>query len=808
MRWGRYIIGTIIIGAAYGAAALAMGDRPAEWVGGPGNLVGITAALIGVNLAMLLLYGFLAAEKQQLPVLLSAVVHLVLFFLLHRQLFALAPDVHYDAAGTPALTDWLVFLGSRVIDGLDLPDLLAGFGLTDPSAIAARSVMAKAALCVMTALLGGLAVAGLLKWTAARLSGEDELPPALEWGVVGTLASSAVLMAVIAWLDNWPALPMVLWPLENLVAVVDFPDLLAIFGPGLDHPNPGTVLTVLAAVFRLAALGCLVVFGGRLYASLTGGGKPPIDDLAAVFLSAEHPLEERVGAIRTLSRYGAFAESAIPHLIKALADENPEVRGAAAETLGTIDPDWSQNDAVLDVLPSFIKSLKSRDKGTRIAAAEVIGAIGPPAESAVDRLAAGVDDPDSEVRVAMIQTLKKMGPAAEKAVDPLIGHLTDADDETREAAAHTIMAIGDPAIPALVKTLTSEDDALRGKAAATLDAIDPEWPRGGIAKAAVGHFTDTIRTGFGGVRIAAIEALAGLGASAREALPDLVAVLIDGDKDVRNAGVKALKKIDPKWFGRQEAKKAAPDLLKALVDSDKSVQATAAKVLEKVQPDWPVQDHARDAIPHFAAALDHGLETVRIAGAETLGRIGPAAKEATPNLIVKLSDNDPKVRAAAGAALTQVNPKWREDPSVANAIPALVENLAADDWRKRAAAAGALGEIGPETAEEALPPLVERLADGDKNARLAVRAALKKIDPQWPRTKAARSRIPDLMKSLGESQWSARAAAVEALGIFGPSAAKLTAPRLAKVMNTDSIPDVRAIAKKTLAKVDPEGKFH
>jgi hypothetical protein len=40
------------------------------------------------------------------------------------------------------------------------------------------------------------------------------------------------------------------------------------------------------------------------------------------------------------------------------------------------------------------------------------------------------------------------------------------------------------------------------------------------------------------------------------------------------------------------------------------------------------------------------------------------------------------------------------------------------------------------------------------------------------------------------------------------AAAKLTAPRLAKVMNTDSIPDVRAVAKKILAKVDPEGKFH
>lgn len=808
MKWGRYIIGTILIGAAYAAAALTMGGQLTSWVGGTGTLIWITAGAIGLNLATLLLYGLRQAEKRPLPILLSAVVHVVLFFVLHRQLFAAAPDIHYAADGAPALNDWLGFLGSRVIDALDLPDLLAGFGLTDLSPIAAKSAMATAALAVMTALLGGLAAIALLKWTAARLSGVDELPPALKWGGIGALAGSAVLMAVFAWLDNWPALPMVAWPLENLVAVVDFPDLLAIFDLGLDHPNPGGALAALAAVFRLAALGCLGVLGARLYGRLTGADKPAIDDLASVFLSAEHPIEERVGAIRTLSRYGAFAEPAVPHLIQALTDETPEVREAAGETLGVIDPDWPQHEAVFDVLPKFIKSLKSRDKDTRIAAAEVIAAIGPPAESAVDRLAAGVEDPDGEVRAAMIQALKEMGPAAGKAADPLVGHLTDADDETREAAAETLIFIGDPAIPALVKTLTSDDDALRGKAVETLNAIDPEWTQSDSAREAVGHFIDTLRTGFGGVRIAAIEALAGLGPSAREALPDLVAVLIDGDKDVRNAGVMALKKIDPKWFGSQEAKKTTPDLLKALVDSDRSVQATAAKVLEKVQPDWPAQDSAREAIPHFAAALDHGLETVRSAGAETLGRIGPPAKAATPKLIQKLSDNDPKVRAAAAAALTRIDPKWREAPSVADAVPVLVEDLTADDWRKRAAAAGALGEIGPDAAEEALPPLVERLADGDKNTRLTVRAALKKIDPQWPRTKAARSRIPELMKSLGESQWSARAAAVEALGIFGPSAAKLTAPRLAKVMNTDSIPDVRAVAKKTLAKVDPEGKFH
>jgi hypothetical protein len=36
----------------------------------------------------------------------------------------------------------------------------------------------------------------------------------------------------------------------------------------------------------------------------------------------------------------------------------------------------------------------------------------------------------------------------------------------------------------------------------------------------------------------------------------------------------------------------------------------------------------------------------------------------------------------------------------------------------------------------------------------------------------------------------------------------MIAPLLAKVMNTDRFPEVRAVAKKILAKVDPEGKFH
>lgn len=808
MKLGRHIIWTGVLGAIYGTAALAVEGRLIQWVGDLNILAWITVGLIGINLAAFLIYAVFQKEKNLVFLLLSVVVNIFLFFILHQQLFDLSPDDHYAGTAAPTLTHWLMFIASQLVNALDLPDILSAFDMIDLSPIAAKSVAASAAVGVLSAIVGGLVFMALLKWTAGRLSDVDELPAPIKWGGLGFLLATACLMAVFGWLDNWPSISMAVWPLENLAAVVDFPDLLSIFDLKFDNPKPGSLITIMAAVFRLAALGCFIVIGARLLQRLSGDDKPDIDNLASVFLSADHPLEDRVGAIQTLSQYGAFAESAIPHLIKALTDDAPKIREAAAETLGIIDPEWPQHEAVANVIPDLIKSLKSKDKGTRIAAAGVVGAIGAPAESAVDRLIAGLNDSDAEVRIAMIEALKEMGPAAETAAEPLMDRLTDADENIREAAAETLVMIGEPAIPVLVKTLISDDTALRRKAVATLDAIDADWPQSDKAKEALGHFIETLKNGFGEARIAAIEALGQLGPGARDALPDLVPELIDGDKDVQNATIKTLKRIEPKWVQSQEAKKAAPDLLKALADSDKNVQATAAKVLEKIDPQWPGKPYAVEAVPHFVSALDHGLETVRLAGANVLGHIGPPAKDAVPKLILKLSDYDANVRAAASAALNKINPAWRKDPSVVESVPALVEDLASDDWRKRSSAAGALGEIGPDAAGEAIPSLVEHLADGDKNVRLAVRAALKKIDPRWPLTKAARSRIPELMKSLGESQWSIRAAAVEALGIFGSSAAKITAPRLAKVMNTDSIPDVRAIAKKTLAKVDPEGKFH
>jgi HEAT repeat protein len=89
-----------------------------------------------------------------------------------------------------------------------------------------------------------------------------------------------------------------------------------------------------------------------------------------------------------------------------------------------------------------------------------------------------------------------------------------------------------------------------------------------------------------------------------------------------------------------------------------------------------------------------------------LGEIGPAAKEAVPDLIAALKDQEEDVRS---------NPA---DP--------LLKDLGG---HVRRAAARALGRIGP-AAKEAVPDLIAALKDQDWSVRHNVALALEEIRPK------------------------------------------------------------------------------
>src|SRR5262245_30705422 len=94
-------------------------------------------------------------------------------------------------------------------------------------------------------------------------------------------------------------------------------------------------------------------------------------------------------AVRSLSGQG---QAAVPELIKALNDEDWQVRNQAAVVLGVIGPDAKA------AVPPLIEVLQNEDKYLRRNGAVALGKIGPEAKAAVPALIKVLKDKDEDVR--------------------------------------------------------------------------------------------------------------------------------------------------------------------------------------------------------------------------------------------------------------------------------------------------------------------------------------------------------------------------------------------------------------------------
>jgi HEAT repeat protein len=135
----------------------------------------------------------------------------------------------------------------------------------------------------------------------------------------------------------------------------------------------------------------------------------------------------------------------------------------------------------------------------------------------------------------------------------LIADLQSPDPEVSGKANLTLIRVGEPAVPALVELLKSEDARLRARAATTL------WGMGSKGKAGVPALALALTDSDLDVRLASAMALEGMGPDAKEAMLALVRALKDREGRVRQWAAKALGKIGP----------AAKDALPALVEASK-----------------------------------------------------------------------------------------------------------------------------------------------------------------------------------------------------------------------------------------------
>jgi HEAT repeat protein len=328
--------------------------------------------------------------------------------------------------------------------------------------------------------------------------------------------------------------------------------------------------------------------------------------------------------------------------------------------LGVYDP---------EIVPALRRILQDKDEETRLHAIIELGNLGSKGAPAVPELTHILQHDEKEnLRSNVVSSFGLIGPRAEAAVPLLIGCLASQDHLVRGNAAFSLGKIGpasSPAMPALRKALHDQKAFVRAHVALALWRIGKE-------KAPLAPLVEDLQSNDFGDYVAAM-ALGEMGPSAKEAIPELLKILMKVDKGKRPNIALAIWKIDKKQ-----------PIINVLLDTLKVGGFTAQIVCQ------------------------------------ILGEMGPAAKEAGPDLLKVAKGTDATLHLAAAEALWQIS---QQEDSISVLIPLL------KDKKSVAGAAEILGYMGP-PANEAVPAMVAALATAEGYDYCRVAGALRKIDPQ------------------------------------------------------------------------------
>jgi len=213
------------------------------------------------------------------------------------------------------------------------------------------------------------------------------------------------------------------------------------------------------------------------------------------------------------------------------------------------------------------------------------------------------------------------------------------------------------------------------------------------------------------VRVFSAQALAFIGPNARDAVPELVKLLDQGDSHEKIMVCQAFGTIGPCPSGFQ----AVEALLRALTASDRNLNISATYAL------GGMGRQAAPAVPVLVARLANDDEPTRRASIRALAHIGNLPKDLRPKILPFLSETNDATRAGAAIALAGI------DPNDKNAISVARECLAAEKPANVRISTVIL-IIGMGSSAVAFLPELEKLADdSDLTVATYARKALKQI---------------------------------------------------------------------------------
>jgi HEAT repeat protein len=198
---------------------------------------------------------------------------------------------------------------------------------------------------------------------------------------------------------------------------------------------------------------------------------------------------------------------------------------------------------------------------------------------------------------------------------------------------------------------------------------------------------------------AAAEALGEIGPPAKAAVPMLIEML-EGTREIVGGSRTFYIGPRPPWFNVRwkaaaalgqigpDAKAALPALIKATRQADKGPMTAGPLRVRAARALWRIDPKHADSVPAVIRGLKERYPMNRIA-IDTIILIGPAAKDAVPELTKALEDEHDDVRLAAIDALGMIG------SSAESATPALRSLTASEDFRASEHARLAIERIGP-----------------------------------------------------------------------------------------------------------------
>ncbi len=403
----------------------------------------------------------------------------------------------------------------------------------------------------------------------------------------------------------------------------------------------------------------------------------------------------------------------------------------------------------------------------------VSGLLAPLALAAEDvqKLIADLKSQDVNTRRDSATQLGQLGPAARPAVAALVENLTDRDKQAWSNAMGALASIGPDAadaIPALIECLDGSASGGRGGRDGEQMTLRAAYALTQIGKPAIPPLIKILENGDKDSRAGAAMALGGMGAEAAEAIPALVANLGHEDDDIRQAIANGLGGIGPvavpqlsDALGANEPRQRAASAT-ALGVIGKGAQSAAPKLIEQIQREDNAETKARELI--------------------ALPRLKPDPIAVVPIYVAALKDSQESIRRAGinGLLLTR--------DAFDQSIPALIALLESGDPEQSRLAIVVLGRMGP-VAEKAIPSIIRVAQQNSKPDEVYLESLARMGEPVIPRVfEAVEKESPD---TLTGDHWSVRCLkSVGAVGI----------PKLTEALKSPNL-SVRIVAARSLGEM-------